>query len=220
MVGSVGNVLDLFTGTGNMSIALRAVGFNVVSLDVVQYYGSPQLTHKIDILEFDYQAYPSDYFNFLYIALPCDCFSKASGGYHFYKNRIPVTCAANTAIQIMGKIHEIIRYFDKAVFVIENPSGGLANNFYFKNHCFFSKCNVYTTSLGSFGFPTQKKTDLFTNSDTLLLLPQSYRVNGRYSKKSLDNMTKKQRSAYPLAFCFFIADYFISIININYNYHE
>lgn len=194
-------VLDLFSGSQSLALLLRAKGFQVTTVDIVQYKDLPRITHHLDIFDFDERQYPPDHFDFLYIGLPCDTFSKASGGYHFKNNITPITLQAHTSILLIGRVYEILKYFNFPPFLLENPQGGLRNNFFFKNHCYFSKVLTYSTSLQMFGFPTQKKTDLFTNLDFPLFFPTSYRVNGRYAKKSLDNMTKRARSTYPMPFC-------------------
>ena len=199
-------ILDIFCGSQTLASTLRADGHNVVTVDIKQCHNTAKLTHKVDILNFDYTVYPPDYFDFAFIGLPCTTFSKAAAYFHFYKNLIPRTPQAHTSILILGKIYELLKYFNFPPFILENPQGGLRNNFFFKNHCYFSTLLTYSTSLGVFGFPTQKKTDLFTNFDHLILFPTSYRVNGRYQKKNLDNMTTKQKSSYPKSFCSFISD--------------
>ena len=201
------NILDLFSGSQMLAQVLRDRGHQVTTVDFHQYHCAPVLSHHKNIFDFHYQAYPATHFDFIFIGLPCTAFSKASGGYHFKNNMVPVTDTAKESILMIGLVYELLKYFGFPPFVLENPMGGLRNNFFFKNHCYFSQVTMYSTSLGAFGFPTQKKTDLFTNIDYLILFPTSYRVNGRYQKKQLCNFTKKQRSTYPLMFCNFIADF-------------
>lgn len=200
-------ILDLFSGSQMLAQVLRDNGHHVITVDYHQYRYAPVLTHNTNIFAFNYQAYSRDYFDFIFIGLPCTAFSRASGGYHFKKNMIPVTNTAQASILMIGLIYELLKYFDFPPFMLENPMGGLRNNFFFKNHCYFGQLTMYCTSFGAFGFPTQKKTDLFTNIDFLILFPTSYRVNGRYQKKPLCNLTNKQKSSYPIKFCEFVADF-------------
>ena len=200
-------ILDLFSGSQSLAIVLRSQGHEVVTVDIKQCKKTPKLTHHCNIFDFDQTMYKSNNFDFVFIGLPCTTFSKASGSFHFSQNIIPKTHAAQESILILGKIYEILKYYNFPQMMIENPQGGLRNNFFFKYHCYFSKLTTYSTALGCFGFPTQKKTDLFTNINNLLLFPTSYRTNGRYQKKHLDQMTTKQKSTYPKEFCNLIASY-------------
>jgi hypothetical protein len=200
-------ILDLFSGSQMLAQVLRDNGHNVTTVDFHQYRSAPVLTHNTNIFDFEYRAYSPEHFDFIFIGLPCTTFSKASGGHHFKNNIVPVTNTARESILMIGLIYELLKYFNFPPFMLENPMGGLRNNFFFKNHCYFSQVTMYSTSFGAFGFPTQKKTDLFTNIDFLILFPTSYRVNGRYQKKPLCNLTKKQKSSYPIKFCEFVADF-------------
>lgn len=199
-------VLDLFSGSQSLASLLRSRGIQVTTVDLIQYKDVSKLTHHLNIFDFKENQYSIDYFDFVFIGLPCDTFSKASGGFHFKNNIIPVTPKAHTSILLIGRVYEILKYFNFPPFLLENPQGGLRNNFFFKNHCYFSKVLTYSTSLQMFGFPTQKKTDLFTNLDFPLFFPTSYRVNGRYAAHTLSKMTKRKKSTYPVAFCDFICD--------------
>jgi site-specific DNA-cytosine methylase len=198
------NILDLFSGTQHLAKEFLKKGHEVVTVDIKQCRETPKLTHHCNIFDFNHEAYHAGHFAFIYVGLPCTVFSKASGGHHFISNIIPRTSQAHISILMIGKIYEILKYFKFPHFMLENPTGGLRNNFFFNEHCYFSKINIYTTALGCFGFPTQKKTDIFTNINYLILFPTSYRANGRYQTKHLDRMTEKQKSTYPPAFCQFI----------------
>lgn len=199
-------VIEFFCGKQLMTETFLNNGFDAISLDNHQVRGSRKLDLHIDFLEFNYLAYNKDFFDVLYFGFPCTPFSKASGGKHFYKGFCPKTSTALTSLELMKKMFEIINYFDKAIFYIENPSGGLCNNFYFKDY--FSKCAayIYRIHLGNYGFVTSKQTDIFTNSKVPILSNPLHRINGRHHKQKFDNLTLRQRQSYPLEFCNLIVE--------------
>jgi hypothetical protein len=199
------NGIEFFAGTSGIKKALQVTGLNMVSLDFVQLRGEMPIDLLMDFLDFEYQAYNPNHFNFLYFGFPCTTFSKASGGKHFIKSNTPVTSAAHTSILMMQKMFDIINYFDAAIYYIENPAGGLCNNELFKSLLRSSHGLKYRVFMGAFGFPTSKQTDIFTNSTALILSECRYRSNGRYSKQKFDNLTLKKRQKYPVHYCEMIA---------------
>lgn len=193
-------ILSLFDCSGKIGKAFQFYGFKTLTLDIHTGYNGHKTDIVTDILKWDYRAYPCSQFKFIYIALPCQCYSKASGGYHF-KNKLPVTSQAYQSINILIRIWQITQYFG-CPFVIENPSGGLCNNVFFNA---FFKLQITRLSQAYFGFPTQKLTDLFSNFPLLVMSSPVHRVNGRYSKTKLDNLSYRQRVTYTDAFCEAIA---------------
>ena len=57
-------------------------------------------------------------------------------------------------------------------------------------------------------------TDIFTNSQILFIYPQITRQNGRYQRQKFDNLSLRQRQAYPKAFTEMITE------NIKLNFIE
>lgn len=145
-------VLSLFDASCDIRDSFISKGYQAYSLDIHPGYNKKKVDIQCNILDFKYQDYSRDYFNFIYIALPCQCYSIASGGIHF-KNNIPVTSKAINSINILIKVYQIQAYFS-CNFIIENPSGGLCNNSIFNS---FFKCDITRLSLDNYGFVTQKK---------------------------------------------------------------
>lgn len=189
-------ILSLFDYSGKIKKEFIRQGFDCINLDNRKGRMSKSIDLNIDFLQWDYKNYPRSYFKFLFIALPCQCYSIASAGKHFRDGKIKSSQAVKS-INILIKLYQVTMYFN-CKFIIENPSGGLINNVFFKQ--FFS-LNVTRITLYNFGFPTQKKTDLFYNFNMLLIAPVTYRVNNKYNPQSLDNLSYNQRVTYPDAFC-------------------
>lgn len=203
-------ILSLFDASCKIRDAFKSRGYNAISLDSNPGYNGAKVDLVTDILNFNYQAYTQNQFEFLFIALPCQTYSIASGAFHFKKG-VPVTSTAINAINILIKVYQITQYF-KCPFIIENPAGGLINNNFFKA---FFKLNVSRLTLQSFGFPTQKKTDLFYNFDMLLLSSPTVRCNGRYNAKKLDNMSYRQRVTYPDHFVNYLVENIVKNVKLN-----
>ena len=111
------------------------------------------------------------------------------------------------------KMAEIIKYFSNAVFYIENPSGAICSKNFFKKWCFDNGLYIYTISQLSFGYPTQKKTNIITNSKALIISPDTYRSKGRFQKVKLENLSLKKRQAYTECYAEFIINNFLNSIN-------
>ena len=67
------NILELFKGTGSVGKVCESMGFNVISVDIVERY---KPTHLCDIMEFDYKQYPRDYFSVVWVSPPCTNYSR------------------------------------------------------------------------------------------------------------------------------------------------
>lgn len=203
-------VLSLFDYSNKIRDSFISRGIKCKSLDIKPGHKDNLVDICTDILEFNYKAYNPNHIKFLFIALPCQCYSIASAGKHF-KNNKPLTSQAYNSINILIRIWQIIKYFN-CPFIIENPSGGLCNNSFFKS---FFNVNISRLTLSNFGFPTQKKTDLFYNFDMLLIVPVTYRVNKRYNKIKLDNLSYRKRVTYPDHFVTWIVSNIIANIDLH-----
>lgn len=198
-------VLSLFDQSNKIRDEFRSYYYQAYSLDIHPGKKNNKVDIVTNILDWNYKVFSPGHFNFLFIALPCQCYSIASGATHFKKS-LPITSHAINAINILIKVYQIIAYF-KADYIIENPSGGLVNNKFFKA---FFKVELTRITLRSFGYPTQKKTDLFHNFNLLFLSNPTVRVNGQYQAQRLDNLSYRKKVTYPDHFCSAIVE---SIIN-------
>ena len=67
-------LLDLYTGSGSVAKVAKEMGFDVVTLDIDSRC-NPDLC--VDVLDFDYRAYPVHYFDVIWASPDCRMFSKA-----------------------------------------------------------------------------------------------------------------------------------------------
>jgi len=201
------NLLDVFSGSQNLSKVFINANYQVTSIDNVKYRNTSPDTLIMNFLDFDFTAYNTDHFDVLFFGLPCTCYSKASGGLHFDKDFKPKTEDAIISDLLMIKCFETIRYFDNAVFYIENPSGGVCNHPLMKSFLKERNGTVYRFFMSQFGFSTPKQTDIFTNNNILALFDKFYRRNGIYQKNKFDRLSLKQRQCYTEDFCNFILEW-------------
>jgi len=200
------NTIEFFSGSGTLSQHFRLRGYNSMTLDNHKKTAKYPGHHFADFMDFDFKQYSRAHFSVLFFGFPCTTFSKASGGLHFTNRTDCKTAAAHTSIKMMFRMFEIIDYFSNSVFYIENPAGGLAYNYYFRNIWPYYQAHIYRLSMDHFNFPTTKQTDIFTNSDIPFLFNRSHRVNGKYAKNKFDNLSKRKRQTYTPEFANFIGN--------------
>ena len=66
--------LELFAGTGSIGAAFQRLGWTVVNVDICAKW-KPTLV--VDILQWDYTAFPRDYFQFVWASPVCTQYSVA-----------------------------------------------------------------------------------------------------------------------------------------------
>lgn len=199
--------LELFSGSQTLRRSFESRSHSVISLDNTQYRNSAQDTILCDFLHFDYKLYPAHFFDWIWIGLPCDAFSKASGGFHFGPDHTEKTDFATLSVEMMKKSIQLTKYFNNSIFFFENPAGGLVNHPIMKDFILKNSLQVIRIHLGQYGFKTAKQTDIITNSSLLWVDNRLYRKNGRYQKFSFDNLSDHQIHTYPEQFCNKIVDY-------------
>lgn len=192
-------ILHLFSGYNNFSYRAHLRNIEVVSLDIKKYKNCPPPTILKDFMEFDYEHFAPDNFDFVLIGFPCTTFSKAAGNFHF-KNNNPVTHSALTSLKMIDKLVQIIDYFN-CYWMIENPTSALFSNEYFKSYFEITALNLIRIHQKNYGHKAYKQTDLLTNKFDLWIENPIYRVNGRNGKTIFSNLSIKQKQSYPDAFC-------------------
>ena len=209
--------LHLFSGSGHLNQTLSDKGFEVVSLDMFVKSPDGFFHYNIDFLEFDFKFFNPVHFDVIFVAFPCNTFSKASNGFHFWNKFLPKTDQGKKAIKMLQQMKKLLNHFSKAIFVIENPTSALFSNFWFDFYFQSSHLKFYRLNQFNYGHPTAKQTDLCTNSDLLMLVERCYRVNGKIASVKLCNLSLKNRQAYPLEFSKFLSQYLSDSVTITKN---
>ena len=105
-------MLELFSGTGSVGKVASAMGWEVISLD-----RDLAANIQTDIMEWDYKAYPSGYFHFIWASPPCTEYSRA---------KTVGIRKLDDADTIVKKTWEIIDYFNPPLgYFLENHQTGL-----------------------------------------------------------------------------------------------
>ena len=106
--------LDLFSGTGSVAEALRARGYEVVTVDNDK---SRKADVQESILSWDYSQYPAGYFDIVAASPPCTEYSQAMTAKRPRRLR--------QADALVAKALEIIQRLEPRLWWIENPRWGL-----------------------------------------------------------------------------------------------
>jgi hypothetical protein len=131
-------VLELFSGTKSVSKVCKALGYEVISVDINNYKGKFIPTHQVDILKFDYKIYPQDHFDIVWASPPCTYFSslirpwigreKGKKGNKYIYTRELFNADFENGVKWVKKSIEIINYFNPKKWYIENPEMGQLKN--------------------------------------------------------------------------------------------
>ena len=144
-------VLELFSGTGSVKKVCDKLEWESVSVDMIL-----PADHQCDIMEFDYEQYPKDYFDIVWASPPCTQYSRAkSQGVRDIEG----------SNKIVLKTLEIIKYFDCEYWFLENPQTGKLKEQSFMKDLSFVDCDYCM-----YGKPYRKRTRIWTNKKVELLL--------------------------------------------------
>jgi hypothetical protein len=136
-------LLELFSGTGSVGNVAKALGWEVVSLDL------KNADIQTDILEWDFSVYPVGFFDFVWASPPCTEYSRA---------KTTGVRKIDYANSIVLKTIEIINYLKPKYYVIENPQTGLL-----KQQPFMFDIPFKDIDYCKYGFLYRKRTRLWTN---------------------------------------------------------
>ena len=142
-------VLELFSGTGSVGKCCKALGWEVVSVDMIL-----PADHQVDIMDFDYKQYKKDEFDIVWASPPCTEYSnlqscwlgrKKKDGTIYTKEIMEKNM--NEADKLVLKAFEIIDYFNPHYWFLENPATGKLKNrdimkdkpFYDVSYCMYSE---------------------------------------------------------------------------------
>tara|TARA_R110000764_G_scaffold46001_1_gene103344 strand:+ start:12386 stop:13012 length:627 start_codon:yes stop_codon:yes gene_type:complete len=125
-------LLELFSGTHSVGKVATQLEYEVISVDINDYNGKYIPTHKVDIMNFNYQQYDPDEFDIVWASPPCLYYSilqyswygrekKGTGIFTMEQHNQQMLIADGW----VKKALEIINYFNPTKWIIENPKTGL-----------------------------------------------------------------------------------------------
>lgn len=148
-------VLDLFCGTKSLKPTIEEKGWDYIGLDIEKEH-EPDIC--IDFLNWDYKTIKPD---IIWSSPDCSCFSMASGGRHFDKDRKPKTEKAKIHLKILDKLKECINYHleqnKDLIYYIENPTARMS---WFIDPLIYPR---YDVSYCKYGCDRMKPTTIWTN---------------------------------------------------------
>jgi site-specific DNA-cytosine methylase len=203
--------VEIFCGAGKISAALNQNGFISKKIDIRKRKGVCVPDLRIDVLKLTaaqiLELCETPQLFFMWLSPPCDIWSYASGGYHLTKNFEPKTEKAKEHIKILNKSLALIEELKPTYWFIENPRGNL--RYYPKMINFLVRNGGMTKelTLSSYGFPTTKPTNIFTNGHDLTFKRLESFGRGAKCNQLFDNLTKTQRQSIPAELAETIANY-------------
>ncbi len=209
------NILEIYCGSGHITQAFSSRGHNTLSVDNRFRKGTCEPDVKIDIMKLSAQAlttallkkYPGqNKVNIIWASVPCQTWSHAAGNTHFRNNLINSTGAVKS-IKLLEKTLALITEIKPTLYFIENPRGHLR---YWKPLIDWLVMNngmIKQTTWGSYGFPTQKPTNIFTNAHSFNLREMMPYGRGAKSISYFNSMTVVQRQTIPNEFAQDLVNY-------------
>jgi site-specific DNA-cytosine methylase len=153
-------VLELFSGTGSVGKCCKALGWEVVSVDMIL-----PADHQVDIMDFDYKQYKKDEFDIVWASPPCTNYSKLQDSWlgrmrkgEIYTREIQEK-EMNEDDKLVLRTLEIIDYFNPEYWFIENPAGSKM-----KDRPFMKDLNNYVVDYCMYSdWGYRKRTRIWTN---------------------------------------------------------
>tara|TARA_R110000765_G_scaffold368877_1_gene459092 strand:- start:457 stop:1149 length:693 start_codon:yes stop_codon:yes gene_type:complete len=124
-------LLELFSGTQSVGKVAKDLEYEVVSVDICDYKGRFPVTHKEDIMTWNYKQYPKDHFEVIWASPPCCYYSSLQYAWYGCRKKDGIfTKEKHHALMKIAdgwvkKVFEIIEYFNVKKWFIENPRTGL-----------------------------------------------------------------------------------------------
>lgn len=207
--------LELFSGSGNISKALKSVEIATFEVDNRYRKGTCEPDWKQDILKIMYPGLLNNMqkkhpnltkINIVTLSIPCQKYSIAANGKHF-TGTTPKTESALIELKLLRKSFQLLEAIKPDYYFIENPRGQLRYNKLMIDFLAKTGGMIKETSWGSYGFPTPKPTDIFTNCISMQLRQKAPFGRGNKSNKSFDNLTVVQRQSIPADYCIEFANF-------------
>lgn len=189
-------MIELFCGMAEVSKAFKTYNFETFTVDRRNRKGKCVPDLCCDIKKMRLKDLPFKYPGILWAAVPCDAYSNAAG--NFYRDGTGYKESTKYFNSLLRKTIQIIEEIQPAVYFIENPRGSLRYNKLMIDFLARHSGTIKECTLGSYGFPTTKPTDIFTNYSALKLKEKlPYGRGAKCASISFNNLTKAQRQSTP-----------------------
>lgn len=194
------NIVELFSGSGNISKAFKEKGHNTFTVDIRKRKGICEPDLRKDIMHLKKKDIPYRKIHILWLSPPCDVWSYAAGSTHWTKDNCPKTEKCRAHIELMRHCLKIIDLIRPGYFFIENPRGKLRYYPEFREFLRKHHAITKTVTFSSYGFSCIKPTNVFTNA--LDYSPRRCDRFGRGAKQKaiMANISKCKKQTIPVEF--------------------
>jgi len=145
-------MIELFSGSGEMSEAFATSGFEVFTVDFDESMNPDKVADILELLPSDLPKHP----HVIWASPDCTYFSLANNrGRHFAKGGEPISEQAKHACRVVERTIWLIEQLKPTYWFIENPRG------YLRAQPFMKRFTRTTVQYCSYGAPTQKPTDIW-----------------------------------------------------------
>jgi site-specific DNA-cytosine methylase len=153
--------LDLFAGCGSVSKYAMKLGYEVKTLDQLQYKEAPILTFCTDVLDFKYEKELKNWVpDIIWASPPCTEYSHAKTiGVR------DIEGANKLVLKTLNIIKWALKKNPKLKWIIENPQTGLL-----KHQTFMRNLPFVDADYCAYGLPYRKRTRFWTNTKPKLKL--------------------------------------------------
>jgi len=159
-------LLELFKGTGSVGEVFTSLypDSEIISLDINP---ATNPTHCCDIINFQYEQYPRDYFSCIWASPDCTYFSTAQYRWiksektkdsYKWESREHLETKRRECWKYVERVVQIIEYFNPPAFFIENPARGAM-----RHVPVLASIPKYEFAYCQFGFLYQKPTAIWSN---------------------------------------------------------
>ena len=154
-------MLELFGGSCRMANEFKLLGWNSKTVDL--YCISDLNKNVLDITKEDISNLCKGIPDFIWCSPPCQAFSVSSIGKHWgggFRAYLPISETAILGQKLVSKCLEIISWYPKVKYAIENPRGVL------RKLAIMEGLSRYTVTYCQYGEKRMKPTDIWTNLKT------------------------------------------------------
>jgi hypothetical protein len=188
--------VELFCGAAEVSRAFADHGFSTFKVDKRKRAGVCVPDLQIDICKMYPNHLPLKNIGVLWASVPCNAYSNAAGNY--YRDGTGYKESTMYFQKLLRKTLSLIEEIKPTWYFIENPRASLRYNKMMIDFLSRTSGTIKSCTLSSYGFPTTKPTDLFTNYAGLKLLPMDpFGRGAKVTDTKFNNLTVVQRQATP-----------------------
>lgn len=160
-------MLELYSGTGRMAAAFRLLGYKTLTVDL--FFESDFRKDVLALQRHEIVERLGGEPQVIWASPPCTSFSVASIGHHWTPEKTPKTPEAHLGLALLRKTLEVVSWFPKARFFIENPRGMM------RNIPELQRIPRRTITFCKYGESRMKPTDIWTNT---AWIPRDHCKNG------------------------------------------